>query len=66
VEQPTIRPRIDDVARVAGVSTTAVSFAVNSPDSLAPETTSPISTVAEAGLRSTAILATSGPVRAAR
>jgi alanine racemase len=32
------RPRIADVAREAGVSKTAVSFAFNSPDRLAPET----------------------------
>jgi len=38
VEQRTIRPRIADVAREAGVSKTAVSFAFNSPDRLAPET----------------------------
>ncbi len=38
VEQRTRRPRIADVAREAGVSKTAVSFAFNSPDRLAPET----------------------------
>jgi DNA-binding LacI/PurR family transcriptional regulator len=38
VEQRTQRPRIADVAREAGVSKTAVSFAFNSPDRLAPET----------------------------
>ena len=38
MEQRTIRPRIADVAREAGVSKTAVSFAFNSPDRLAPET----------------------------
>ena len=32
------RPRIADVARAAGVSKTAVSFAFNSPDRLAPDT----------------------------
>ena len=31
------RPRIADVAREAGVSKTAVSFAFNSPDRLSPE-----------------------------
>ena len=35
------RPRIADVAREAGVSKTAVSFAFNSPDRLAPETAEP-------------------------
>jgi DNA-binding LacI/PurR family transcriptional regulator len=38
VEQRTIRPRTADVARLAGVSTTAVSFAFNSPDRLSTET----------------------------
>jgi DNA-binding LacI/PurR family transcriptional regulator len=38
VEQRTQRPRIADVARAAGVSKTAVSFAFNSPDRLAPQT----------------------------
>ena len=38
MEQGTQRPRIADVAREAGVSKTAVSFAFNSPDRLAPET----------------------------
>ena len=47
MEQPTIRPRIADVARVAGVSKTAVSFAFNSPDRLAPETASRIRSVAD-------------------
>ncbi|HEY7589910.1 MAG TPA: LacI family DNA-binding transcriptional regulator [Candidatus Limnocylindrales bacterium] len=42
------RPRIADVAREAGVSKTAVSFAFNSPDRLAPETASRIREVAEA------------------
>jgi DNA-binding LacI/PurR family transcriptional regulator len=42
-----VRPRIDDVAREAGVSKTAVSFAFNSPDRLAPETAERIRTVAE-------------------
>jgi DNA-binding LacI/PurR family transcriptional regulator len=41
------RPRIADVAREAGVSKTAVSFAFNSPDRLAPETASRIRGVAE-------------------
>ncbi len=45
--QPTQRPRIDDVAREAGVSKTAVSFAFNSPDRLAPETAVRIREVAE-------------------
>ena len=47
MEQRTIRPRIADVARVAGVSKTAVSFAFNSPDRLAPETAIRIREVAE-------------------
>src|SRR6185369_17083328 len=47
VEQRTIRPRIADVARVAGVSKTAVSFAFNSPDRLSTETASRIRVVAE-------------------
>ena len=38
------RPRIADVAREAGVSKTAVSFAFNSPDRLAPETATRIRT----------------------
>ena len=38
MEQLRSRPRIADVAREAGVSKTAVSFAFNSPDRLAPET----------------------------
>ena len=41
------RPRIADVAREAGVSKTAVSFAFNSPDRLAPETASRIRVVAD-------------------
>jgi alanine racemase len=41
------RPKIADVAREAGVSKTAVSFAFNSPDRLAPETASRIRDVAE-------------------
>ncbi len=41
------RPRIADVAREAGVSKTAVSFAFNSPDRLAPETASRILDVAD-------------------
>ena len=41
------RPRIADVAREAGVSKTAVSFAFNSPDRLSPETASRIRGVAD-------------------
>ena len=41
VEPRTQRPRIADVAREAGVSKTAVSFAFNSPDRLAPDTATP-------------------------
>ena len=41
------RPRIDDVARAAGVSKTAVSFAFNSPERLAVETALRIREVAE-------------------
>ncbi|MHB8958760.1 MAG: LacI family DNA-binding transcriptional regulator [Candidatus Limnocylindrales bacterium] len=41
------RPKIADVARAAGVSKTAVSFAFNSPDRLAPETASRIRDVAD-------------------
>ena len=41
------RPRIADVAREAGVSKTAVSFAFNSPDRLAPETATRIRDVAD-------------------
>jgi DNA-binding LacI/PurR family transcriptional regulator len=47
VEQRTGRARIADVAREAGVSKTAVSFAFNSPDRLAPETAVRIREVAE-------------------
>ena len=47
LEQRTIRPRIDDVAREAGVSKTAVSFAFNSPNRLAPATADRIRAVAE-------------------
>jgi DNA-binding LacI/PurR family transcriptional regulator len=47
VERRTIRPRIADVAREAGVSKTAVSFAFNSPDRLAPETAVRIREIAE-------------------
>ena len=43
----TRRPRIADVAREAGVSKTAVSFAFNSPDRLSPETLGRIRDVAE-------------------
>lgn len=43
----TRRPRIADVARVAGVSKTAVSFAFNSPERLAAGTASRIREVAE-------------------
>jgi DNA-binding LacI/PurR family transcriptional regulator len=47
LEQRTSRPRIADVAREAGVSKTAVSFAFNSPDRLAPETAQRIHIVAD-------------------
>jgi alanine racemase len=47
VDRPTQRPRIADVAREAGVSKTAVSFAFNSPERLAPETASRIHEVAD-------------------
>ena len=47
MEQRTIRPRIADVAREAGVSKTAVSFAFNCPDRLSTETASRIRRVAE-------------------
>jgi DNA-binding LacI/PurR family transcriptional regulator len=47
VHQRHVRPRIADVAREAGVSKTAVSFAFNSPDRLAPETAIRIREVAE-------------------
>ena len=40
------RPRIADVAREAGVSKTAVSFALNRPDRLAPETAQRIRDIA--------------------
>jgi alanine racemase len=42
------RARLADVAREAGVSKTAVSFAFNSPDRLSPETATRIREVAEA------------------
>ena len=45
--QRTGRPRIADVARAAGVSKTAVSFAFNKPDRLAPDTAVRIRLVAE-------------------
>ncbi len=41
------RPRIADVARAAGVSKTAVSFAFNSPERLSPDTASRIRDVAD-------------------
>jgi DNA-binding LacI/PurR family transcriptional regulator len=47
LDQRISRPRIADVAREAGVSKTAVSFAFNSPDRLAPETAQRIRLVAE-------------------
>src|SRR5204863_6892264 len=47
VEQRRARPRIADVAREAGVSKTAVSFAFNSPDRLAPDTADRIRLLAE-------------------
>jgi DNA-binding LacI/PurR family transcriptional regulator len=47
VPQRIRRPRIADVAREAGVSKTAVSFAFNSPDRLAPETATRIRLVAD-------------------
>ncbi len=47
VDEPTQRPRIADVAREAGVSKTAVSFAFNSPGRLAPDTATRIRQVAE-------------------
>jgi alanine racemase len=47
VEPRTQRPRIADVAREAGVSKTAVSFAFNSPDRLAPETAERIRDIAQ-------------------
>jgi len=45
--QRTERPRIADVAREAGVSKTAVSFAFNKPDRLAPDTAVRIRRVAD-------------------
>lgn len=47
MKQRTQRPRIADVAREAGVSKTAVSFAFNSPNRLASETATRIRQVAE-------------------
>jgi DNA-binding LacI/PurR family transcriptional regulator len=47
VEPRTQRPRIADVAREAGVSKTAVSFAFNAPDRLAPETATRIREIAD-------------------
>ena len=47
MQQRSLRPRIADVAREAGVSKTAVSFAFNSPDRLAPETALRIREVAD-------------------
>ena len=47
VDQRSIRPRIGDVAREAGVSKTAVSFAFNSPARLAPGTAIRIRAVAD-------------------
>ena len=47
MDQRSIRPRIGDVALEAGVSKTAVSFAFNSPDRLAPDTATRIRAVAE-------------------
>jgi DNA-binding LacI/PurR family transcriptional regulator len=47
VERRTNRPRIADVAREAGVSKTAVSFAFNKPDRLSPETATRIREVAD-------------------
>ena len=47
MERRRTRPRIADVAREAGVSKTAVSFAFNSPDRLSPETASRIRVVAD-------------------
>jgi DNA-binding LacI/PurR family transcriptional regulator len=47
VERRTQRPRIADVAREAGVSKTAVSFAFNNPDRLSPETATRIREVAD-------------------
>jgi DNA-binding LacI/PurR family transcriptional regulator len=47
VDQIARRPRIADVAREAGVSKTAVSFAFNSPERLSPETANRIRVVAD-------------------
>jgi alanine racemase len=47
LDEVTRRPRIADVAREAGVSKTAVSFAFNSPDRLSPDTATRIREVAE-------------------
>jgi alanine racemase len=47
VEQRTARARIADVAREAGVSKTAVSFAFNSPDRLSPDTAQRIRVIAD-------------------
>ncbi len=47
MDQRTQRPRIADVALEAGVSKTAVSFAFNSPERLAPETASRILQIAD-------------------
>ncbi len=47
MDQRTRRPRIADVAREAGVSKTAVSFAFNSPERLAPDTATRIREVAD-------------------
>ena len=47
MEQTSRRARIADVAREAGVSKTAVSFAFNSPDRLNPETATRIREVAD-------------------
>lgn len=47
MDQRIPRPRIADVAREAGVSKTAVSFAFNAPDRLAPATATRILEVAE-------------------
>lgn len=47
MDQRANRARIDDVAREAGVSKTAVSFAFNAPYRLAPETASRIREVAD-------------------
>jgi len=47
VERREQRPRIADVARAAGVSKTAVSFAFNSPERLSVETATRIRAVAD-------------------